>query len=380
VHPRRVALAASTAAVISGALLAAVVVGGSACTHDRPPAEGTADVHIPDTNQEVTASTPPLAVLIDGVEQPANLTCNGKPRPDAGPLLPDAAGADTAVAETAVADAGDDASVEETGDTGAASTDAGASETASDASSSDASVPPGTLVDKDIELIAFGSGGTEKLPKQTVDVFYSNTLSGTPDVVGLVSDDKGMVRVKVPFGLRVGYHVRANELLSDFWALDDLHYPVPPVTVPRWQGITRAQQEFLAFAITGEKGYTMKPKTGIVSSRVADCDRRFVAYAKITLKDYTDDPAGKELTFGKCGQGLCLVYLGDTELPDVARTYTSRSSLFAMIDVPSDRKLGLIATGIAADGSVVQFARRAVEVREGAITFQYLEPSNELKF
>lgn len=367
---RRVAL--SSVGLLSGVLFVALG-SGAGCTHDRPPAEEQVDASLPDVRTEVSTQMPALTVLVDGVDQPADISCNGTPRPDAGPIYPDSAAPDTAAADAADAEMdADDAATADTSVPDAAATDT---------ASSDAGPPPiGTLVDQDIELIAFGTGGADKLPGQVVDVFYSNTLLGAPDVTSVVADDKSILHVKVPYGLRVGYHVKSNTVMSDFWALDDPHTPIAPVPLARWQGITREKQDILALAITGEKGYTIKPNTGIISARVVDCQHRYVAFAKVSLRDYTDDPAGRELTFGKCGQGLCIVYLTDSELPDPARTYTSRSSLFAMIDVPSNRKLGIFATGISADGKLVEFARRMLEVKDGAITFEYLEPSNVVKF
>lgn len=364
---RRVAL--SSVGLLSGVLFVALG-SGAGCTHDRPPEEAKLDASLPDVTTEVSTKMPALTVLVDGVDQPADISCNGKPRPDAGPIYVDSAAPDTAVADAADAEMdADDAAIEDVAPSDAATP------------SSDAGPPPiGTIVDQNIELIAFGTGGADKLPGQVVDIFYSNTLLGAPDVTSVVADDKSILHVKVPYGLRVGYHVKSNSVMSDFWALDDPHTPIAPIPLARWQGITRERQDLLALAITGEKDYTIKPNTGIISARVVDCEHRYVAFAKISLRDYTDDPAGRELTFGKCGQGLCIVYLTDSELPDPARTYTSRSSIFAMIDVPSNRKLAIFATGISADGKLVEFARRMLEVKEGAITFEYLEPSNEVKF
>lgn len=343
------------------------------CVNDRPPVEAKPDVELPDTNVEVSIAPQPISVLVDGQDKPADISCNGVPRPDVGILVEDTSPVDTGSADTGSGDADPDATVDET------SVDA----TTMDSTTATDSGPvvdaaPGTLLTETIELIAFGTGGADKLPGELVDVYYGNTFSGPPSLTGIKADDKGLLSVKLPRGVRVGYHVRASGLLSDFWALDDLHEPLAPAPLARWQGMTKEKQDLLALAVTGDKGYTIKPNTGIISARVVDCGHRTVQYAHIALRDYTDDPSGKELPFGKCGQGLCIVYLSDAELPDSGRTYTSRSGLFAMIDVPSNRKLGLIASGLTADGTVIQFSRRLLEVKEGAITFEYLEPSNKL--
>lgn len=343
---RRVSFAFSTAFIAAGSL--AVALGaGAGCRHDRPPPEEKIDAPSPDTPPAETPEIQPVSVLPPGADrdQPADLTCNGAPRPDAGPIFPpdadDEAGADAA---------------EDSADGGPA--------------------PLGTLVEKEIELIAFGTGGADKLANQTVDVFYYNTFSREPDVVGAVSDSNGLFKVWLPEGLRVGYHVRSSELLGDYYGLDDLHVPVPPVKAIRWQGVTRKRQDELSLAITGEKGYVMPKGTGIIAGRVYDCSRHYMQYATVRLYDVTDNPAGVELSFVKCGTGLCMIYMNDAELPDPGRHYTSRSALFAMIDVPIDRKLVLRASGRVPDGSVIDVARRNVEVKENSITVEYLEPSN----
>lgn len=349
---RRVSFAFSTAFVAAGSLSLALCAGAG-CRHDRPPPEEKIDAPIPDTPPPDGQTAQPVSVLPPGADrdQPADLACLDMGRPDAGPIFPPEAGAD------GEADGGDEAGVSDAADGG--------------------TVPVGTLVEKQVELVAFGTGGADKLAKQTVDVFYYNTFSREPDVKGIVTDDKGLFKVWLPAGVRVGYHVRASDMLGAYYALDDLHEIVPPAKDVRWQGLTRSRQDDLALAITGEKGYVMPKGTGILAGRVYDCNRHYIQYATLHLYDVTDNPAGVELSFGKCGAGLCLIYMNDTELPERGRDYTSRSGLFAMVDVPVHRKLQLRATGLLPDGSAVKtVARRDVELKENAITIMYLEPSN----
>lgn len=366
---RSVALVASFSALTVSGLV--VAVAGVGCRHDRPEAEPPIDVPAVDVVGDVQIKAPPVTVLVDGKDVPADLSCLGTVR-DGGALL-DAGAPDTAVLDTGVADAADE-DADATAD--AADAEADASDVGADAPAEDAgAVPTGTLVEKEIELIAFGTGGADKLPGQTVDVHWYNTFTREPDVKGVVSDEKGLIRVPVPQGLRVAYHVRASSLLGDYYGLDDLHVPVAPAPNIRWQGVTRERFDILALAVTGEKGYELPPQTGIVAGRVLDCQRRYIQYATVILRDYTDDPAGKTLDYKQCGTGLCLVYLSDAELPGGSE-WTSRSSLFAMIDVPSNRKLRAVALGTAADGSVYEIGSRALEVKDGAISTQFIEPDN----
>lgn len=354
---RRVAFVSSTAVLLAG------FVNGAACTHDREAEPPPIDAPRPDVVQVADAQQLPVTVLEDGVDKPADLSCLEKSRPDAGVIYPAETGSD------AGADADADADEAGTDDASAADTSIELDSTAGDAEA-----PTGTLVDTQVELIGFGTGGSEKLGDQIIDIYYGNTFKLAPNLT-VTSDAMGLFRAPLPAGLRVAYHVRASKLLGDYYALDDLHLPFEPLKPVRWQGVTLERQETLALAITGQKGYTIKPGTGIIAGRVMDCKRRYMQHAKVVLMDYTDNAAGVEREFVRCGTGLCLVYLNDAELPDVGRHATSRSSLFSMIDVPTGRKLRLVARGIDGNTGVEKpVAWRNLEVKDGGIAIHILEP------
>ena len=338
---RRFAIVASTTAVLSTALIASFGAGAG-CTHDREPPTPPVDAPKVDVNLDSKTEVPPVTVLKDGVDVPANLKCFGMPRTEPTPM---------------------EAGVDEAGTDGA--------------------IAPGTLVEKQIELIGFGTGGADKLGDQTIDVFYSNKATGTPDQT-VTTDPKGLFKVTVPDGLRIAYKVRASDKLEDYFGLDDLHMPavVPGLKDPiiRWQGVTRERREFFALALTNDKTWVPKPGNGVVAVRVFDCDRRLIQYAKIELLDFTDDPKGVKLTFGKCGEELCRVFLTDSELPDVGRETTSRSALFSLLDVPTGRKLRVVAYSTKADGTTEEIGWRDLSVTENVITTQFIEPNNPKTF
>jgi len=364
VFARRVALVSSGAVVLASGLMFAL---GISCTHDRPAEADAIVAPNPDVAQITDAQQQPVTVLVNGVDEPADLLCLGTDRPDVGLIYPAETGTDTGTdtgtSDDAMADADD-------GSTADTSLDL---DSATDATGGDP--PPGTVVEEQVELIGFGTGGADKLGGQTIDVYYSNSFKTAPNVT-VVSDDAGMFKVPLPFGVRVGYHVRKSTKLGDYFGLDDIHVPLPPITVTRWQGLTLERQDTLALAITGQKGYAIKPGTGIIAGRVLDCQRRYMQHARLVLVDYTDGTP-VELPFVKCGTGLCLAYLNDAELPDIGRTATSRSSLFALIDVPSARKLRLVAKGIKDPGGPeIDVAWRNLEVQEFGIATHFLEPNN----
>jgi len=350
VSVRRVAFVSISAVVVSAGLVTALGAG-AACTHDReeppPPVDAPKPDQLPPA--EVQLQEPSVLDPVKGVDQPANLSCLGMSQPDAGPIFPLEAGTD------AGDDAGDDA------------------EPADTMMPADGGVGLGALVEKQIELIGFGTGGADKLSNQTIDVYYSNTFKAAPSIT-VKSDEKGIFKALLPQGVRVGYHVKNSTLLGDYYALDDLHEPIPPATNIRWQGVTRERMDTLALAITGQKGYQIKPGTGIIAGRVMDCDRRYMQHARVEILDFTDNENGVPLTFGRCGAGLCRVYLSDAELPDIGRLATSRAGLFSMIDVPVGRKLRLVAFGLK-DGAEKEIAWRNLEVKEFGIATHLVEPN-----
>ena len=344
---RRFALVTSATVVLLSALT--MSLGAAAgCRHDREPPAAVVDAPKVDVDFDSVTNTPPVTVLIDGVDKAADLSCLGKTR-----MEPAVIALDAGVDEAGVGDA----------------------------VVGDAAVAPGTLVDKEIELIGFGTGGSDKLTNQTVDVYYDNSfVSGKPDLT-VKSDDKGLFRALVPDGKRIGYHVHASTQLDDYFGLDDLQQAliVPGKTEPviRWQGVTLERRDFFALALTGDKTWKPKPGNAIVAGRVMDCNRRQVQYAEVEIWDFTDNAAGTALPFGKCGQGLCRVFLTDAELPDVGRKNTSRSSLFTILDVPTGRKLMAIAFGHNPDGTRSRVSWRILEVKPSVINTQFLEPNNK---
>lgn len=374
----RFALAGSLAAVSAIACFAAIGAGGCSFGNtDAPP--GQPDVVFIDDTAEVSVVTPEVTVFVDGKDVPANLACLGKPR-DAG-VIHEAGGGDTATpADTASADSDTEAATDGDVEADVDATPDVASETSSDVGAPADSGPPalGTLVEEQLDLIAFGTGGADKLPNQLIDVYYSNSFSGPPDLSGVASDSTGVVRVVLPYGMRVGYHVRKNDVLSDYWELDDLHVPVPPATRTYWQGITTAKFQDLSLAVTGDKNYVQPPGTGIIAARVVDCDHRYLRNAVIELRDMSGGPPGVPVAFDKCSSGKpCLVYLSDAELPAQSATWTSRSGLVALINVPTTKPMRLVAIGYNADGSSREVGHRDLEPKEGVIVTHFVEPNNK---
>jgi hypothetical protein len=321
------------------------VLGGSlgiaaGCRHDREPPPPAIDAPKVDVNLDSVTTAPPVTVLVDGADRDARLSCSSVPRMEPAVIYPDAGGDESGI----------------------------------DASDPGDAAPGGTLVEKQIELIAFGTGGADKLFNQVVDVYYDNTFaSGKPDVT-TTSDDKGLFTILVPKNKRVGYHVHASPQLDDYFGLDDLHQPIPPATMIRWQGVTLDRRQTFALALTGDKNWLPVSGTGVIAGRVLDCDRRYMQYANVLL---WDEDAGKLVDFApKCGTGteICRVYLTDSELPDVGRQYTSRSSLFTILNVPVGKRLTLQAYSNTTDGKQAVVASRKVEVKPGVITTQFLEP------
>jgi hypothetical protein len=335
---RRFVIVGSTAFVFTSALMASLGAA-SGCRHDREPPPPVVDAPKVDVEQDSSRVVPPVTVLDNGEDKTADLSCLGMPRVTPPIVYPPEAGVD-------------------------------------DAEVSDAAPAPGTVTEKEIELIGFGTGGADKLKNQTVDVFYNNTFKGTPDQT-VTTDDKGITKVLLPQGVRIGYHVRPSTVLDHYYGLDDLHepakYPGSMNPIIRWQGVTLERRDFFALALTSDKNWRPKPGNGILAGRVMDCKRRYMQYAEIEL---IDEDTKEKFTWGKCGEAPCRVFLTDSELPDPGREYTSRSSLFILLDLPVGKNLRVVAYGRDDKGNKTEVAWRKIELTPDTITTQFLEPNN----
>lgn len=342
---RRFAIVGSTAFIFTSALMAALGAA-SGCRFDREPPPPVVDAPKIDVELDTKGAIPEVTVLGSaGTDEAADLSCLDEMRVVPPLIFPSDGGVETG---------GEDAG--------------------------DAAVAPGTLTEKEVELIGFGTGGADKLGNQTVDVFYKNTFKAGPPDLTVTTNGAGLFKAMLPDGVRVAYKVRSSDKLDNYYGLDDLHMPLkyPGVKEPliRWQGVTLERRDFFALALTNDKNWRPNPGNAIIAGRVMDCKRRYMQYAEIELRD--EDAGGAKLEFApKCGEGkLCRVFLTDSELPDPGRSYTSRSSLFVILDVPANRNLRVVAVGTKLDGTKKDVAWRKVEVTADAITTQFLEPNN----
>jgi len=224
---------------------------------------------------------------------------------------------------------------------------------------------PGTLADHDIDLIVYGAPA-ERIAGATIDVFYANRIGTVPDVT-VACDAEGRARVPLPVGVRVAVHVRGGESTADSYTFDDLHVIDPATARVRWFGMTRERLATVALAMSGDRDVGIAMGTGLVVGTVVDCRRRPIAGAEVSLAVGAADVA-----FGRCGDGPCRAYFSDAGLPEVGRRVTSKSGAFAMLGVPSIDGVSISARGI--DCSRAKIGTRAVDVRDGAVTFLFVEP------
>jgi len=321
------------------ALVSALGAGACSSTSDTPPPVG--DTGVSDTKGGDANTNPTKVVSVlndaktDDIE--ADLSCMGKPVPDAGPP----------------ADAGDDS-----GD-----------------ADPDAPVATGTLIDVPFKVTQFGGGGSDIVVGAKVDFFYKDTL--VPDVADLsgTTDAKGIFLAKLPAGLPFAYRVNANDKLRTFV---DYSSVAPGTAGKQFEGtaITISKYDQFALAITGKVGFLTAAGTGIFSARVKDCKSRDVQFAVVSL---VDGDTGLPLPTGPGDADLKPIhYLTDAELPSNGATWTSRSGLIAAINVPKtgpSKKIKAIASGLFGGSTEMRkFAEADLEITAEAVNFRYVPP------
>ena len=331
--------ASSLVLVSVGSLGLLGLVGGGACTFPSSDAQPDAVFVDPDTSSDTGTSLPPPTVFVDGKDEPADFECRGKPR-DAGPI--------------------NDAELD---------------------ADPDAARPSGQLVPVTANMFAFGTGNTEKIPNLKFDVFYGNVMTDdkTPDLIDVTTDDKGQATFNAPVGYRIAYRIKPVgdpdpvKAIEPYFEYDQL---IPSVggSAIEFAGMRHDKFQTLTLAVTGKTEFTQFPGTGIFATRVVDCKRRYIQNVQIDLVDVEEGL----VTYGKCTEGLCRLYLSDLELPALGRTTSSRSGLAAFVGVPVTsathhvRAIARARLPGAAEPSV--FSTRELEIHEGAVNVLYLEP------
>ena len=314
-------------------------IGGGACTFPTNDAAPDAVFVDPDTSTDSGATLPPPTVFVGGADQPADFSCRGKSH-DAGPI----------------SDADFDASP-------------------------DAAAPGGQLVPLTIDMFAFGTGNTEKIPNLKFDVFYGNSMTDdkTPDLVDVTTDDKGQATFEAPAGYRIAYRIKPvtdpdpKKGLDAYFEYDQL---VPSLTGSPFEfaGMRHAEFQTLTLAVTGKTEFTQLAGTGIFATRVVDCQRRYIQNLQVDVIDVE----GGAVTYQKCTDGLCRLYLSDLELPAFGRDATSRSGLVAFVGVPitsATHHIRAVARGLMpGDTEISVVASRDLEIHEGAVNVLFLEP------
>ena len=314
-------------------------IGGGACTFPTNDAGPDAVFVDPDTSTDSGATLPPPSVFVAGADQPADFECRGKGH-DAG----------------TVSDADFDAAT-------------------------DAEAPGGQLIPITANMFAFGTGNTEKIPNMKFDVFYGNSMTDdkTPDLVDVTTDATGQATFEAPAGYRISYRIKAltdpdpKKGLDSYFEYDQL-IPSAAGTVIEFAGMRHAEFQTLTLAVTGKTEFTQLPGTGIFATRVVDCKRRFMQNLQVDIIDVEGGP----VTYGKCTEGLCRLYLSDLELPAFGRDATSRSGLVAFVGVPvtsATHHVRAVARGLLAGNTEVSVIEsRDLEIHEGAVNVFYLEP------
>lgn len=330
-------LSVAVGACLGGLLAISVLPGSAGCTYDDPAPADDSAVDPVDTGAAEADAEPPRPTVRDttGADVPADFSCAGKR--DGG--VPDAA--------------------------------------PSDAPFEGGTPTAGQLAPTSMELFAFGEGTTH-LAGAEVQLFYGNSFKGAADLTGVVSDGSGLATALMPAGWQIAYRIvpkdtgTASTSFVSYYELDQLVPTTPGAKMPFF-GMTKAKYQDLALALAGQRDYAIPAGTGIIAARVTDCQRRYVRNVSVELVDVTE-ATPTPVTFVKdCLAGPCVLYLSDLELPSPATT-TSRQGLVALVNIPSSRKLRLVAHGYVNGDANATVASRDVEMVDQAITTLFAQP------
>jgi hypothetical protein len=243
----------------------------------------------------------------------------------------------------------------------------------------DGSAPGGTLIDVGIVMYSFGTGNTEVLPGAKIDVFLGNKMNGaSPDIVGAVADDKGIVHIQAPAGWRIAYHIAEKPDSDPTKALKafgeyDVQLPYVAGEPVAGSGVTGAEDQTLTFAITNDKSFVPPPGTAVFATRVVDCKRRTMANA--TLEIFDVDTGANVGPFGQCKSGVCRIYMGDNELPNFSLPWTSRAGLVVVANLDASHHYRAIAKGKRAGSPDVEtLGTKDIELQPDTIDVSYIYP------
>jgi hypothetical protein len=278
---------------------------------------------------------PPVMKYLDskGVETLGDWSCYA---PDAGFFFP--LGLDGGDAGDDASDAGDDAS-----DAGDDASDAG------DDASVDAGPAPVRFHLSDFVALT-------AVPSAHVDVFFNNTL-GTPDFSGITTDmgDAGPTTPGIGefffpasgtplIAYRVNARIDAGGGLPDIKPLIwlDIQSPKPGETFLA-NSITQQSYDLLGGGIVGNTA--LDPQKMTVTIGVRDCQYRDVLGGIIEL---IDDATGQPLVSGE--GDFRAQYFGPNGFPEPTCKHTvAQQSLYAAVNVPSDRSITVRASGRMSD-------------------------------
>ncbi|GAC1353424.1 MAG: hypothetical protein NVSMB47_05630 [Polyangiales bacterium] len=257
--------------------------------------------------------------------------------------------------------------------------DAGTLTDAAYEAGADGGAPTGELIDVALKIYSFGTGNTEVLPGAPVDLFFSNSVSGTADIAGAKADDKGIVHAMMPAGWKVGYHIPKVDdpnpklALYPYFAVD-LLVPNVPGSELVGAGLNLDHQQLIDLAITGSKDYVTPPGTAIIATRVVDCQRRNLR--NVTL-DLVDVDSGKTVSsYGKCVDNVpCRIYMSDLELPALSAQWSSRAGLVVVANLDVAHHYRAIAKGRrpgSPDAELI--GQRDLDLHPDAVNVAYVSP------
>ncbi len=223
--------------------------------------------------------------------------------------------------------------------------------------------------DREVHIVELGGTDNDRVAGAKAELFFSNVVSGTPDLVGVGAtpenaDQKakaGTFNAAIPAGF-IAVHFPLSEGHIETIAFDLDTRPAGFISAT----VAPSSTVEALSSLIGGIAYKPTPGAGRLVVRAVDCADLPLANAHVTIEVDGVVPA---MVTTSDATGIRKSYFGDAELPGPGK-WTSRSGVVAFLDVPNGKALRLVVRGKpdAAGAVKVLGIRKLPIVVDGVVT------------
>lgn len=201
----------------------------------------------------------------------------------------------------------------------------------------------------DVSVIDFETD--EPVSEATVEVYYADELSGSPDVQG-ESDAAGALSLDVPVCSPYSYRVFTDPALDETRITIEAHtIEAPSVTATEFNSVSKGTYQVIPSLL----GVAVDPDKGIVAGTMYDCNGDKVLGAQVVVKNAA----------GEIPESLVVNYFVD-DFPNRNQEYTSEDGLWVASNVPVG-EWTIEAYVSAGDGSHIMVGATQIQVFANSI-------------